>query len=84
MMMKKYFLYVRRYSILTNDYELYVYRVETDNVYRVIGKLFVSSMEHVKRIDFCRWSQPKEDYWNEQGIKIIDYVEPVLSEDEAK
>lgn len=79
--MKKYFLYVRRFS-LSGDYKLFVYRVETDNVYRIIGKIFVTSLEEIQRIDFTRWSKEKEAFWEEQGVEIIDYLEPVLSEDE--
>lgn len=79
--MKKYLIYVRRYSVLTKDYSLLVYRVETDNVYRIIGKIFVTSIEEVKRIDYTRWSQVKEDYWHKEGIRVEDYQEPVLSEE---
>ena len=79
--MKTYFLYVRKYSILTNDYELYVYKVTTDNVYRIIGKIIVTTMEQIKRIDYCRWSKEKEQFWLERNQEIINYVEPKLSED---
>ena len=79
--MKTYFLYVRKYSILTNDYELYVYKVTTDNVYRIIGKIVVTTMEQIKRIDYCRWSKEKEQFWLERNQEIINYVEPKLSED---
>ena len=79
--MKTYFLYVRKYSILTNDYELYVYKVTTDNVYRIIGKIVVTTMEQIKRIDYCRWSEEKEQFWLDRNQEIINYVEPKLSED---
>ena len=79
--MKTYFLYVRKYSILTNDYELYVYKVTTDNVYRIIGKIVVTTMEQIKRIDYCRWSKEKEQFWLDRNQEIINYVEQKLSED---
>ena len=79
--MKKYFLYVRKYSILTNDYELYVYKVTTDNVYRIIGKIVVTTMEQIKRIDYCRWSEEKEQFWIDRNQEIINYIEPKLSDD---
>lgn len=79
--MKTYFLYVRKYSILTNDYELYVYKVTTDNVYRIIGKIVVTTMEQIKRIDYCRWSEEKEQFLLDRNQEIINYVEPKLSED---
>ena len=79
--MKTYFLYVRKYSILTNDYELYVYKVTTDNVYRIIGKIVVTTMEQIKRIDYCRWSEEKEQFWIDRNQEIINYIEPKLSDD---
>ena len=79
--MKTYFLYVRKYSILTNDYELYVYKVTTDNVYRIIGKIVVTTMEQIERIDYCLWSEEKEQFWLDRNKEIINYVEPKLSED---
>lgn len=81
MEMQTYFIYVRRYSILTNSDELYVYKVVTDSVYRIIGKIVVTSLEEIKRIDFCRWLPEKEAFWKERGIEIIEYKEPRLSED---
>ena len=79
--MKTYFLYVRKYSILTNDYELYVYKVTTDNVYRIIGKIVVTTMEQIDRIDYGRWSEEKEQFWLDRNKEIINYIEPKLSED---
>lgn len=79
--MKTYFLYVRKYSILTNDYELYVYKVTTDNVYRIIGKIVVTTKEQIERIDYCRWSEEKEQFWLDRNKEIINYIEPKLSED---
>lgn len=79
--MKKYLLYIRRYSILTNTYRLYVYRVGTDNVYRIIGKIVVTSLEQIKRVSYTRWSEAKENYWKEQGVEVVDYKEPLLSEE---
>lgn len=61
-----YLLYVRKYNIIANDYVLYVYKVTTDNIYRIIGKIVSTSMEHIKRIDFNEWSQEREDFWKEQ------------------
>ncbi len=76
-----YLLYVRKYSIITNDYVLYVYKVTTDNIYRIIGKIVCTSMEHIKRIDFNEWMQEREDFWKENGYDIHPYREPKLSND---
>lgn len=76
-----YLLYVRKYNIIANDYVLYVYKVTTDNIYRIIGKIVSTSMEHIKRIDFNEWSQEREDFWKEQKKEIYLYREPKLSTD---
>ena len=79
--MKTYFIYVRQYSILTNAYELYVYKVVTDSIYRIIGKIVVTTLEEIKRIDFCLWSPEKEAFWKERGTEITEYREPKLKYD---
>ncbi len=77
--MKTYLLYVRRFSFLSGSYQLYVYKVTTDNVYRIIGKIVVTSMEHIKRIDFNLWTPEREDFWVQRGCEIKNYKEPILS-----
>ena len=47
-------LYVRKYSIFSNDYELYVYGVKTKDIYHTIGEMHARSLEHIKRIDWRR------------------------------
>ncbi len=79
--MKTYLLKVRKYSIITNNYELYVYKVTTDNIYRIIGKMMATSLEHIKRVDYSEWMQEREDYWKENGFEIRNYNERRLSED---
>ena len=37
--MKTYLLIVRQYEIMVNDYIIKVYKVTTDNIYRIIGKM---------------------------------------------
>ena len=62
---------------------LRVYEVETDNIYRIIGKMICTSMEHIERIDFSRFTLERLQYWIDEGFKINKYKEPVLSEDES-
>lgn len=66
-------LYVRKYSILTNDYPLYVYGVNTKDIYHTIGEYICRSFEHVKRIDWVECCQEKLDYWKEQNIEIHNF-----------
>ena len=62
---------------------LRVYEVETDNIYRIIGKMICTSMEHIERIDYSRFTLERLQYWIDEGFKINKYKEPVLSEDES-
>lgn len=75
--MKKYILKVR-YALSG----LRVYEVETDNIYRIIGKMICTSMEHIERIDYSRFTLERLQYYIDEGFKINKYKEPVLSEDE--
>lgn len=60
---------------------LKVYRVKTDNIYRIIGKFYCTSLEHISRIDYSRYTSERETFWISEGFKINEYREPVLSQD---
>lgn len=61
-----------------------VFKVKTDNVYRIIGKFYSSSLEHIERIDYSDWTPEREQFWIDEGFEINGYREPTLSEDERK
>ncbi len=79
--MRTYLLYVRQYDITIRDFRLYVYKVTTDNVYRIIGKIFSTSLEQIRRIDYNLWTQDRENFWLENGYTVNRYYEPKLKED---
>ena len=79
--MKTYLLKIRQSSILGNDFGIRVYKVVTDNIYRIIGKIYCLSLEKIKRIDYSIWTIGRETFWKEKGYDIFNYVEPILSED---
>ena len=60
---------------------LKVYRVKTDNIYRIIGKFYCTSLERINRIDYSRYTSKREAFWVSEGFEINEYSEPVLSED---
>ena len=80
-MRRTYLLKVRQYDIMIRGYRLYVYKITTDNVYRIIGKIFCTALEEIKRIDYSLWTQHREDFWIENGYTVSRYYEPKLSED---
>ena len=60
---------------------LKVYRVKTDNIYRIIGKIYCNSLEHISRIDYSRYTSERKTFWISEGFEINQYTEPVLSEE---
>ncbi len=60
---------------------LKVYRVKTDNIYRIIGKIYCTSLEHINRVNYSKHTSKKEAFWINEGYEINEYREPILSED---
>lgn len=60
---------------------LRVFKVKTDNIYRVVGKFYCTSIEHIERIDYSRYTPEREQFWIDEGYKIGSYTEPILSEE---
>ena len=60
---------------------LVIYKVKTDNIYRIIGKIHCTSIEHIDRVDYSRCIPEREKFWVDKGYKIRDYKEPILSEE---
>lgn len=52
---------------------LQVYKITTTDIYHSVGKLVLSSIEHIERIDYSEWSQTREDFWKEEGYNIFPY-----------
>lgn len=75
-----YLFYVRKYSIMTNDYELYIYRCKTDNFLQVIGEMHWTTLEHIKRIDCVKYTEHREQYWIEHGYTIREWHNKDISQ----
>lgn len=60
---------------------LRVYRIKTDNIYRIVGKFYCTSIEHIERIDYSIYTPEREKFWADEGYKINGYTEPLLSEE---
>lgn len=68
-------IYVRKYSILDNNYKLYAYGVNTKDIHHTIGEIVCRTLEDIKRIDYVECSQSSLDYLKEQDIKIYDFYD---------
>lgn len=51
---KKYKLFIRKYNILKNDYEVVEEVVYTNDIYHTIGYIYCTTLEDIKRIDYMR------------------------------
>lgn len=58
-----------------------VFKVKTNNIYRIIGKIYSTSLKKIDRVDYSRWSPEREQFWRSEGFTIDDYTELRLSED---
>lgn len=47
-------LYVNRYNIIANDYKVYKYKVFTNDIYHVIGYMYCTTIEDIKRVSYCK------------------------------
>lgn len=65
-----YLLYVRKYSILTNDYELYVYKTKSKDILHTMGEIKFRTLEEVKRIDIKKYDKETEQWWKDKGYQI--------------
>lgn len=79
--MKTYLLKIFKYKEAVP--KITVYKVTTDSIYRIIGKMYCScsAIWKIDRIDYCRWSRKREEFWYKLGYKVRTYYEPTLSED---
>lgn len=78
-MLEEYLFYVRRYSIMTNKYELYIYKCKTDNFLQVIGEMHWTALEQISRIDCVKYTESRRKYWEEHGYKIIEWKNKPIS-----
>lgn len=66
-------LYVRQYSILTNKYELYIFGVNTGDIFHTLGEYYYRASSHVKRIDWVEYSNTKVEFWAKEGYPVHEF-----------
>lgn len=50
--MKKYKLWIRKYNIFKNDYEVIEKVITTNDIYHEIGYIYCTTLEDIKRIGY--------------------------------
>ena len=77
-------LYVRKYSIITNDFELYVIGVNTKDIFHTMGEYLYRSETLVERIDQVECTQEKLDFWAKEGYEIYEFKDKYIVKTERK
>ena len=71
-------LYVHKYSIFTNNYELYVIGVNTKDIFHTMGEYIYRCEVQIKRITKVECTQARLDYWKEQGYQIYEFKDKYI------
>ena len=77
--MNKYRVFIKKYSIFANAYVLYLHIVETENIYEWVGKYYLTSMEKIISIQYCKclngfnYEEYKKLVEETYGYKQISY-----------
>ena len=80
--MRTFLFYVRMWYFKPEKKDgLFVLRCTCDNPYRIVGKLYATSIEHIDRVDYALSTPEREKFWADEGYKIKDYKEPKLAYD---
>lgn len=60
--MEKYYnIFIRQYSIIYNDYVVYVDYIKTKDIYHWIGYKYCTTIEEIKRIDYLEITKEQYD-----------------------
>lgn len=57
---KKYKLFIRKYNIFANDYLVEESIIETNDLYHEIGKIYCTTIEEIKIIDYKEIKESEE------------------------
>lgn len=81
--MKTFLFYVRMWYFNPEKKDgLFILRCTCDNPYRIVGKLYSTSIEKINRIEYVLCTPEREKFWADEGYNIKDYKEPRLNYDE--
>ena len=72
-------LYVKKYSCVSDTFELFVYGVNTKDIYHTIGEMYARSLERIKRIDFTKCTLEKLAYWEQENIPVREFKDRYLA-----
>lgn len=50
--MRIYKLFIRKYNLFKNDYEVIEEIIKTNDIYHEIGYIYCTTLEEIKRIDY--------------------------------
>lgn len=70
---KDYLLYVRKYSIISNDYEFYIYHCRTNDIFHTIGEMYYRTLERIVRITFVDDTPCRRKFWLAENKEILEW-----------
>ena len=72
-------VYVRKYRIMTNRYELYVYGVHTSDIFHTMGEMMYRSETQIKELTFVELTKDnmksKLDFWKNENKTIHTWID---------
>lgn len=71
--MKKYLIYIRKYSIITRKYEFYIYECKTNDIFHTMGEIWYRTFERIKYMNFAEDNQETRNFWEKDGKKIYTW-----------
>lgn len=72
---KDYLLYVRKYSIISRDYELCIFHCRTNDILHTIGEMYYRTLEHIERIDCVEDTPTRRVYWSKENKTIFEWYD---------
>lgn len=63
---KTYLIYVR-YALSG----LRIYKIETNDIYHIIGKLYCNSIERIERVDYNIYTENRYQFWKNADFNIV-------------
>ena len=59
--MKRYKLWIRKYNLFKNEYEVIEDVIATNDIYHEIGYIYCTTIEDIKRIDYQEIKEQEEN-----------------------
>lgn len=70
-------VYVHRYDFFSNSTKLFVYGVNTEDIFHTMGEMQYRMIEHIERISYVKLTSENVDtkmqFWKSEGVEIREW-----------